>query len=219
MHGFRVPHELASQGLAFDPLVTKAAVAGARLLTGLQAHWVGCEPVDVQRIYFANHTSHMDFVLLWSALPAMLREKTRPVAAADYWNRGLVRQYIIHRVFRGVVIDRSCSSKVANPISALIDALDHGESLILFPEGTRGNGEALQPFKCGIFHLANARPQVELVPIWIDNTYRVMPKGTPVPIPLLCSVSFGTAMHLATDEAKEVFLSRLRSAMLEISKQ
>jgi len=194
-------------------------VAGARLLTGLQARWVGCEAADVQRIYFANHTSHLDFVLLWSVLPALLRGKTRPVAAADYWNQGLVRPYIIRRIFRAVVIDRSCSEKAANPMAALIEALDRGESLILFPEGTRGSGEALQPFKCGIFHLAKARPHVEMIPVWIDNTYRVLPKGTAVPIPLLCSVAFGTPMHLAADESKEVFLSRLRRTMLELSKQ
>ena len=195
------------------------AVAGARLHTGVQGRWVGCQPADVPRIYFANHTSHMDFVLLWSVLPALLRKKTRPVAAADYWNRGPIRHYLVHHAFRAVVIDRNGSEKIANPIAALIEALDRGESLILFPEGTRGNGEPLQSFRCGIFHLAKARPSVELVPVWIDNAHRVMPKGTAIPIPLLCSVSFGAPMHLAAHEAKDVFLSRLRDTMLELSKQ
>ena len=219
MHTCHVPNELHSHLAAFDPLVSTVTVAGARLLTGLQARWVGCEAADVQRIYFANHTSHMDFVLLWSVLPDFLREKTRPVAAADYWDRDLVRSYVIHRVFRAVVIDRKCSGQTANPIAPLIEALDCRESLILFPEGTRGNGEALQPFKCGVFHLAKARPQVELVPVWIDNAYRVMPKGTAVPIPLLCSVTFGQPMSLGADEPKDIFLARLRSSLLELSKQ
>ena len=243
MHVCYLPNELGLRRPVFDHVVTvqnprngtpqrvsrrqensavlcaHLAVAGTRFLTGLQAQWVGCEPQDVQRIYFANHTSHMDFVLLWSVLPAFLREKTRPVAAADYWNRGTVRPYLIHQVFRGVVIDRNCSDKTANPLADLIEALDHGESLILFPEGTRGNGATVQPFKCGVFHLAKARPHVELVPVWIDNAYRVMPKGTPVPIPLLCSVSFGQPTHLAPDETKEDFLRRLRSNMQGVSKQ
>jgi len=219
MHEFQVVNERDFHGTVLDPLITSATVAGARFLTGLQAHWIGCDAADVQRIYFANHTSHMDFVLLWSALPALIREKTRPVAAGDYWNRGALRQYLIHRVFHAVVIDRKCSEKAANPITPLLDAIDHGESLILFPEGTRGDGQALQPFKCGIYHLAKARPQVELVPVWIDNTHRVMPKGTAVPLPLLCSVVFGPPLCLAPDESKEVFLSRLRQSMLQVSRQ
>jgi 1-acyl-sn-glycerol-3-phosphate acyltransferase len=203
----------------FEPVVTSLTIGGARFLTGMHARWVGCMHDNVQRVYFANHTSHMDFVLVWSALPARLREKTRPVAASDYWNRGIVRRYFIHRAFRAVVIDRKYSEKFVNPIEPMLEALDSGESLILFPEGTRGAGEELQPFKCGIFHLAKARPQVDLVPVWIDNSYRVMPKGTPVPIPLLCSATFGEPLRMATDEPKEIFLARLRQALLDLSNQ
>jgi 1-acyl-sn-glycerol-3-phosphate acyltransferase len=203
----------------FEPVVANLTIGGARLLTGAQARWVGCSPAAVQRIYFANHTSHVDFVLLSSALPAWIREKTRPVAASDYWNRGAVRQYVIHRVFQGVLVDRGHSGRTVNPIEPMIEALDRGESLILFPEGTRGNGEGLQPFKCGIFHLAKARPHVELVPVWMENACRVMPKGAPIPIPLLCSVAFGQPTLLRPDEHKESFLARLQEAVLDLSNQ
>jgi 1-acyl-sn-glycerol-3-phosphate acyltransferase len=161
----------------------------------------------------------MDFVLLCSVLPAHIRKKTRPVAASDYWNRGGLRQYIIHRAFRAVVIDRRCSEKAANPLGPMIEALDRGESLVLFPEGTRGTGEEVQPFKCGIFHLARARPHIELIPVWIDNSFRVMPKGTAVPIPLLCSAAFGAPIRIGPDEPKEIFLARLRQALLNLSSQ
>jgi 1-acyl-sn-glycerol-3-phosphate acyltransferase len=201
----------------FEPLVNNLTTGGARLLTGLRSRWVGSCPDDVQRIYFANHTSHMDFVLLCAALPCRIREKTRPVAASDYWNNGMIRRYIVHRVFRAVVIDRRCSEKAMNPIELMIEALDRGESLILFPEGTRGTGEGVQPFKCGVFHLARSRPQVELIPVWIDNSYRVMPKGTAVPIPLLCSVAFGEPIRMARDEPKEIFLARLQRVLLDLS--
>jgi len=204
---------------AFNPLVAQVTLAGAKFLTGLQTRWIRCQPVGAQRIYFANHTSHLDFVLLCSALPALLRARTKPVAATDYWDRGMVRAYLIHRVFRAIVIDRKSPDKAASPLAALIEALDCGDSLILFPEGTRGNGEVLQPFKCGIYHLAKARPKLELVPVWIHNTHRVMPKGTALPIPLLCSVSFGTPLHFVFDEPKDVFLLRLQRAVLELSKQ
>jgi 1-acyl-sn-glycerol-3-phosphate acyltransferase len=203
----------------FEPVVTNLTVGGARFLTEMEARWVGCASNDGLRIYFANHTSHMDFVLLWSALPAWLRAKTRPVAASDYWNRGVVRQYFIHRAFRAVVIDRRCSEKVANPIEPMIEALDRGESLVLFPEGTRGSGEELQPFKCGIFHLAKARPHVELIPVWMDNSYRVMPKGAALPLPLLCSAAFGKPLRIVPGELKEIFLARLRQALLDLSNQ
>ncbi len=203
----------------FELAVAHLTVGGARLLTGVQARWEGCGPADVQRIYFCNHTSHMDFVLLCAALPAQIREKTRPVAASDYWNRGAVRQYLIHRVFHGVLVDRVQSGRAANPIDPMIEALELGESLILFPEGTRGTGEGLQPFKCGIYHLAKARPCVELVPVWMENAYRVMPKGAPLPIPLLCSVTFGQPTWLRPDEAKEPFLARLREAVFDLSNQ
>jgi 1-acyl-sn-glycerol-3-phosphate acyltransferase len=203
----------------FAPIVAHLTVGGARLLTGVQAHWAGCSPADVPRIYFANHSSHMDFVLLSSALPARIREKTRPVAASDYWDHGAVRQYIIRQVFQGVLVDRRHSSRTMNPIEPMIEALDRGESLILFPEGTRGNGEWLQPFKCGIYHLAKARPRVELIPVWMENTCRVMPKGALLPIPLLCSVKFGPPTWLRPDETKESFLARMRQAVIDLSIQ
>lgn len=203
----------------FEPLIANMAIGGARLLTGMEARWLGCRPDDVPRIYVANHTSHMDFVLLSSALPTPIRAKTRPVAASDYWNRGNMRQYFVHRAFRAVVIDRRCSEKIANPLEPMLEALDRGESLVLFPEGTRGTGGEIQPFKCGIFHLARARPQIELIPVWIGNSYRVLPKGTFVPIPLLCSTAFGKPIHIGTDEPKDAFLMRLRQAVLDLSSQ
>ena len=188
---------------------------GARFLTGAQARWVGCEPSKTQRIYFANHSSHLDFILLWAALPRDLRMKTRPVAAADYWDRGRLRRYLIRRVFKGVLVERANLSN-RNPIQSFLDALDQGDSLILFPEGTRGTGDALLDFKAGIYYIAYMRPTVELVPVWLDNNYRVMPKGSILPIPLLCSVTFGSPTWLGAYERKPEFLERLRRGLAEL---
>ncbi len=199
-----------------ESIVAKLVTGGTRLLTGAQARWVGCGPEDVQRIYFANHTSHADFILLWSVLPSRLRRKTRPVAAGDYWLRGAIRRYMIQRVFYGVLVDREHIDRKTNPIAAMTAALDRGESLILFPEGTRGSGDEVQPFKSGVFHLARERPSVDLVPVWMDNCYRVMPKGTLFPIPLLCSVAFGSPTRLADHESKSVFLERLRQSLIDL---
>src|SRR6266545_5515666 len=157
-----------------EQVVAVLLTGGVRVLTGVQARWLGCGPSDTQRIYFANHASHMDFVLIWSVLPRDLRRRTRPVAALDYWRRGAVRSYLIDRVFKGVLVDRRQVERDQNPIEVMGSALDEGGSLILFPEGTRGPGKEVQPFKSGIFRLAQAYPAVELVPVWIDNAYRLM---------------------------------------------
>jgi len=199
-----------------EPLVATLITAGTQLLTGVQARWLGCGPAEVQRIYFANHTSHVDFVLLWSVLPARLRKTTRPVAASDYWDRGALRRYLMHRVFHGVPVARGRIEHSHNPIATMCQALDEGASLILFPEGTRGPGGEVQPFKSGVFHLAESRPHVELVPAWIDNSYRVMPKGVLIPIPLLCSVAFGKPARLEPGERKADFLDRLRHSLVEL---
>jgi 1-acyl-sn-glycerol-3-phosphate acyltransferase len=200
----------------FEPLVAALITRGTQLLTGVRGRWIGCGPSVAQRIYFANHTSHMDFLLLWSALSAKLRAKTRPVAAEDYWSRGVIRRYVGKRVFRGVFVERAWSDRTVSPIVPMIEALDRGDSLILFPEGTRGAGTNLLPFKSGIFHVARERPGVDLVPVWTDNSYRVMPRGAVLPIPFLCRVTFGAPLRIQANEDRDVFLDRLRLHLLEL---
>lgn len=190
----------------------------ARLVTGAQARWIGCGPSGEQRIYYANHSSHGDFVLIWTALPAALRARTRPVAARDYWDAGELRRFLIHRVFRGVLVERGADPRTKDPLVPLIDALDRGDSLIIFPEGTRNTEEEMLPFKSGIYHLARQRPGVDLVPVWIENVGRVMPKGQVLPVPLLCSVNFGAPIRLQEDEEKQAFLDRARLAIVELRK-
>ena len=205
----------AHGNLAIESLLAASITVGMKFLTGAQCRWVGCCPSNTQRIYFANHSSHIDFVLLWAALPPALRLKTRPVAAADYWERGALRRYFTRRVFHAILVDR-CPAAHGDPLQPMLEALDRGESLILFPEGTRGAGECLLPFKSGIYHLAKARPNVELIPALMDNCYRVMPKRAIFPVPLLCSVTFGKPAKLAPHEGKTEFLARLRSAICEL---
>ena len=195
-------------------LVANATILFTRLITGVQARWVGCGPVPVQRIYYANHASHGDFVLIWSVLPPTLRQQTRPVAGADYWLTGSLRRFIARNVFRAVLIDRERPRLNGGPIAAMADALDEGASLILFPEGTRNMTDAtLLPFKSGLHHLASRRPDIELVPVWLANLNRVLPKGEVVPIPLLCSVTFGAPLKLAPDETRAAFLARAETAL------
>ena len=198
-------------------LTAFAITSAARLLTGARALWLGCTAQPLQRLYYANHSSHGDFVLLWASLPPELRRATRPVAGADYWQRDGLRRYLIHQVFNGVLIDRERGSAHSNPLQPMLDALDSGDSLILFPEGTRNLEDGLLPFKSGLYHLARARPQVELIPVWIANLNRVMPKGRALPLPLLCTLSFGAPLQWLDDESKEAFLERARNALLAMA--
>jgi 1-acyl-sn-glycerol-3-phosphate acyltransferase len=186
-----------------------------RLLTGAQARWQGCPPKAEQRIYFANHQSHADLVLMWAALPEELRSITRPIAARDYWTQTAFKKWITTAVFNAIYVDRVKTSE-QDPLEPLIDALTNGDSIILFPEGTRGNQEEPQSFKSGLYNLALKFPHVVLVPAWINNVQRVMPKGEVVPVPILCSVTFGAPVALAPDEDRSAFLTRARQAVLDL---
>ncbi|KJK20688.1 acyl-phosphate glycerol 3-phosphate acyltransferase [Burkholderiaceae bacterium 16] len=199
-------------------LVARAIILFAGLLTGMQARWNGCLPAAVQRIYFANHSSHGDFVLIWGCLPPDLRPLTRPVAGADYWNKSGLRRFIGKDVFNALLIDRTRSDPGSDPVALMEQAVRRGDSLILFPEGTRNTtDERLLPFKSGIYHLACVCRDVEFVPVWIDNLNRVMPKGEFVPVPLLCTVTFGKPLTLGAEEAKDDFLARCRAGLLSLA--
>lgn len=195
----------------------------ARLITGAQGHWYGSPPKAEQRIYFANHQSHFDWVLIWAALPRELRVVTRPIAARDYWTSTPLKRWLTGEVFNAVYVSRTrpqggsaAGTDDEDPLEPLMDALRRGDSLVIFPEGTRGFAADPAPFKAGLFHLAEAFPEVQLIPAWIDNVQRVMPKGEVVPVPILCSVTFGAPVVLEPGEDKRVFLDRARQAVIAL---
>lgn len=205
------------RGLA-GSIVGTGVLVFARFITAVRGRWEGIAPEEGQRVYFANHTSHGDFVLIWTVLPPHLRSRTRPVAGSDYWLKTKVRRFLGRDVFDAVLIDRDKETRDGDPVAQMAEALDAGSSLIVFPEGTRNMTEAtLLPFKSGLYHLAQARPEVDLVPAWIDNLNRVMPKGEFVPVPLICTVTFGAPLRLAEAEAKADFLARAEAALLALS--
>ena len=189
--------------------------AVARLITGAQGHWYGSPPKAEQRIYFANHQSHFDWVLIWAALPSDLRSVTRPIAARDYWTSTPLKHWITREIFNAVYVSRQREAD-EDPLEPLMEALRHGDSLVIFPEGTRGNKGDPAPFKAGLYHLAEAFPDVNLIPAWIDNVQRVMPKGEVVPVPILCSVTFGAPLTLQPGEEKRAFLDRARDAVIAL---
>jgi 1-acyl-sn-glycerol-3-phosphate acyltransferase len=184
-----------------------------RVFTGVQAHWLGEGPAVRQRIYIANHTSHADCMVLLSALPRSIRKLVRPAAAEDYWTATPLRRWFSQRILNIVPIARDKLTKANNPIKRLVSALDQGSSLIIFPEGGRQDQIEMGDFKCGLYHLCKERPEIELVPTYIDNANRVLPKGKCIPIPVVCSVTFGEPIYLAKGERKEDFLKRAQQAV------
>jgi 1-acyl-sn-glycerol-3-phosphate acyltransferase len=194
----------------------------ARLISGVRVRWVDCEPLPVQRVYFANHSSHLDAVVLWASLPASARALTSPVAGQDYWGKTRLRRYLAYQVFRALLINRQPqgaerSREAAEAVlQQLVEALDAGRSLIVFPEGTRGAGDDLAPFKSGIYYLARSRPNIELVPAYLENLNRILPKGEVLPVPVLSSATFGPPIHIAEDEEKAHFLARAADAVRQL---
>ncbi|MFT4013684.1 MAG: lysophospholipid acyltransferase family protein [Paracoccus sp. (in: a-proteobacteria)] len=190
----------------------------ARAVTAVQPVWQGVDPNAArQRVYFANHASHGDFILIWAVLPPRAQRATRPVAGADYWQAGRLRRFIGIEVFDALLIARKGGGAPGAAIARMAGALDAGASLILFPEGTRNQTDAvLLPFRAGLYHLALARPEVDLVPVWIENLNRVLPKGAVIPVPLMCKTIFGAPLHLAAGEGRDAFLARSRAALLAL---
>jgi len=190
----------------------------AHAVTAVQAAWTGIDPTaERQRVYFANHASHGDFILIWAVLPKRMRDRVRPVAGADYWGQGKLRRFVGIQVFNALLIARNAGERQVDPVGQMAEALDDGSSLILFPEGTRNlTDQVLLPFKSGLYHLALSRPDIDLVPVWIENLNRVLPKGALIPVPLMCKVNFGAALRLTRDEPKDDFLQRARNALLSL---
>ncbi len=187
-----------------------------RACTGAVARWQGCAPEATQRVYFANHGSNLDGPLIWASLPEPLRRRTRMVAAHDYWSVGKVKPYLAQKVFNAVLIERKKPTAECNPLETMVSAMGQEFSLILFPEGGRQTTPDPQPFKAGLFHLAKKRPDVELVPVWIENLNRILPKGEVLPAPLMGSLTFGEPIRLQEGETKIDFLERARQAVMAL---
>jgi len=191
-------------------------IAGfARLIAGCQVFRPDENPqMHGQHIFYANHSSHLDAVVVWAVLDRALRERTRPVAAHEYWRATRVRRFLAGEVFRCVLIQREGIGRAG--IEAMYAALDAGDSLIVFPEGTRGLGEDIAAFKPGLHHLCEHRPEADAVPVYLENLNRVLPKGELIPVPLMSRVLFGRPLRPHAGELRASFLERAREALLEL---
>ena len=201
-------------------MAATAMAAGVRLVCGIVTEW-RCDPdATSQRIYFANHSSHLDFVVIWSALPPRVRAHARPVAGRDYWERDGVRRYLARDLFRAVLIDRAPApvdrrASARASVERMADAMGERDSLILFPEGTRSTNGDIGPFKSGLYHLSSLRPDAELIPVHLENLNRILPKGEMLPVPMLSRVVFGRSVRSASHD-KQGFLDAARDALLHL---
>jgi len=192
-----------------------------RFISGTAACWVDCEPSTRQRIYYGNHASHLDIAVMWASLPPEVRRLTRPVAARDYWETSRFRRYLVHQIFNAILIDRAGHgagfSAAEQSLEATVAGMESTYSLIIFPEGTRGAGAEIAPFKSGLYHIARRLPGVELVPVYMENLNRILPKGEMLLVPLVSSISFGRPLVLNEGENKTTFLGRARQALLDLA--
>ena len=199
-------------------MIAAMLAAGSRLLCGASVRWQ-CDPTATrQRIYYGNHSSHLDFIMIWSALPPRLRASARPVAGRDYWEHGATRRYLAGHVFRAVLIERGQATATSARAAIECMAREMGDrySLIVFPEGTRSVNGDIAPFKSGIYHLAQLRPDVELVPVYLENLNRILPKGESLPVPMMSRVIFGPPLPADSGADKAAFLTKARSALIEL---
>ena len=196
-------------------LTSKFIVALAKFFSGFTVRWIDCQPDTCQRIYFANHTSHLDAVVLWSALPREVRNVTRPVAAKDYWSKGWLKPHMAAS-FNALLIDRKEIKVHRSPIDIMIQEIGDVYSLIVFPEGGRSSGEEMGKFKSGLYYLGKKRPDLELVPVYIDNVNRILPRGEFLPVPLLSCITIGAPIFLEAGEPKNDFLERARNAVRQL---
>jgi 1-acyl-sn-glycerol-3-phosphate acyltransferase len=203
-------------------MIAATLAAASRFISGATVHW-RCEPLATRpRIYYGNHSSHLDFIVIWSALPAGIRKFVRPVAGEDYWGASAARRYLAAHVFHAVLIPRAHHDtgdavvRARASTARMANALGSVNALIVFPEGTRGTNGKVGAFKSGLYYLSQSRPDAELIPVYLQNLNRILPKGEVLPVPMLSRIVFGAPLATAANESKQSFLARARNALIQL---
>jgi len=145
------------------------------------------EPV----IIVANHNSHLDALVLMDLLPRKCLHRTRPVAAADYFQKHPVRRFVFEQCMHAVPIRRDKVTKSSNPLTAVLEAMDQGNSIVIFPEGSRGQPEQMAELKTGVAHLISRRPETKVIPVFMRNLGFSLPRGDFILVPMFCDVFVG----------------------------
>jgi 1-acyl-sn-glycerol-3-phosphate acyltransferase len=196
---------------------------GTRLLAAVIRVICGVRPLVDQplpegpKVLYANHTSHLDFTLVWSVLPQRERLRCRPVAGQDYWKRNRITRLVGCTLFNSLLIDRKHVTRANNPIEKMREVLESGLSLIVFPEGTRGMDPLPGSFRSGLYHLSLVCPEVPMIPVYLENLNRMLPKGTFFPIPLISRITIGEPLTFkAVHGEKQAFLEAARQEIIKL---
>jgi 1-acyl-sn-glycerol-3-phosphate acyltransferase len=198
---------LPSLFTAFVSVYVRPRVTGADTL-----------PAEGGFIIAANHSSHADTAVIFTALPKALRERFVAGAAQDYFFRGGPQQFFSRTLFNAIPIARDRRGG-QDPLRHASRALREGYALLLYPEGTRSKDGTIGPFRGGIGRLIAEFPGTPVVPVFVEGTRRVMPKGVVIPRPFKVAVHFGAPMQIkahpkfratwqsAADEVREAVLA------------
>jgi len=154
-------------------------------------------PQQGPAIVVANHNSHLDTFVLMSLFPLRRLNTLRPVAAADYFLRNPVLAWFTLNIVNMIPIERSAPGKLArdaDPLKECADALSRNEILLVFPEGTRGESEALGRFKGGVARLKELHPEAPVIPVFLQGLGRVLPKGEIALVPVVVDVFVGATV-------------------------
>jgi 1-acyl-sn-glycerol-3-phosphate acyltransferase len=197
--------------MTFFALVVKPFLA---LFIGLRVRGREHLPTRDPFIMIANHSSHLDTISMLSLFPIARLARLQPAAAADYFERNKLVSLLSRVLFNILPIARKGITAETNPLPRMAAALEAGQSLIIFPEGTRGSGADLGHFHSGIAHLVEKMPRVPVVPVYLVNMGRSLPKGEWIPLPLFCEVRIGSPRLL--EGKRQEIIHALEAAVREL---
>jgi len=163
-------------------------------------------PLDGPCIIVANHNSHMDTMVLMSIFPLAKIKKIRPVAAADYFLKNKFVAWFSLNVIGIIPLSRKPKKSEGHPFAKVEEALDQGDIVIVFPEGSRGEHETLKPFKTGIAHLASSCKGIPIVPIYMHGAGKCLPKGEALFVPFIIDVSVSKPVYYENESNKDFTL-------------
>lgn len=184
------------------------------LFIGLRVYGRRNIPRKHSFIIVANHASHLDAVALLSLFHMRDLALIRPVAAADYFNRNRLVGFVSSVFFNILPIERKHICRGSNPLDDLRTTLSKGQSLIIFPEGTRSMTGEIGTFHAGVAHLAKEFPQIPVIPVYMSNMWRALPKGEFILLPFICELHIGPAIF--PKGSKEEMIQAVRGAVLEL---
>lgn len=174
-------------------------------------------PSSGPAVVVANHNSHLDALALMSLFPLKRIHQVHPVAAADYFLSNQFLRWFALNVVGIIPIERKPSGKHRNVLTPVIDALDQGSILILFPEGTRGEPERMSRLKNGLGHMICERPQTPAVPIFFHGLGKCLPKGECILVPFFIDAFVGEPLHW--EGSRQIFMEKLTQCMNELQKR